>query len=234
MIQRIIHIIKDRWVRRSSNSLIEYYRCRGIKIGKGCVFRSPQNTRIDIMRPSLITIGDNVDMNNNFTIMAHDFGHRVFLPLFGEFLSSSGFVTIGDNVYFGTNVTILKNVIIGNNCIIGAGSVVNKSIPSNSVAAGVPCKVICTIEEYYAKRKTKWIEEAIAYANVIREREHREPTVADFRPEFGLFIDRHNISQYELAPIKSRLKDKYDYWLEHHKAPFDGFDDFLEKSKNTK
>ena len=37
-----------------------------------------------------------------------------------------------------------------------------------------------------------------------------------------------------MAPIKSRLKDKYEYWLEHHKAPFDGFEDFLEKSKNKK
>lgn len=108
---------------------------------------------------------------------------------------------------------------------------VNKPIPSNSVAAGVPCRVICTIEEYYAKRQKLWVDEAIAYANVIRERAHREPTINDFRPEFGLFIDKHNIDQYDLAPIKSRLKDKFEFWLEHHVAPFDGFDDFLAKSK---
>ena len=100
---------------------------------------------------------------------------------------------------------------IGDNCIIGAGSLVNKAIPSNSVAAGVPCRVICTIEEYYAKRQKQWIDEAIVYANAIREREHREPTISDFRPEFGLFIDKHNIEKYDLAPIKSRLKDKYDF-----------------------
>ena len=121
--------------------------------------------------------------------------------------------------------------VIGDNCIIGAGSLVNKPIPSNSVAAGVPCRVICTIEEYYAKRQKLWVDEAIAYANVIRERAHREPTINDFRPEFGLFIDKHNIDQYDLAPIKSRLKDKFEFWLEHHVAPFDGFDDFLAKSK---
>ena len=123
---------------------------------------------------------------------------------------------------------------IGDNCIIGAGSLVNKPIPSNSVAAGVPCKVICTIEEYYEKRQKLWINEAITYANSIREREHREPTLADFRPEFGLFIDKHNISQYDTDPIKTRLKDKYEYWLAHHIAIFDGFDDFLEKSKTLK
>lgn len=95
----------------------------------------------------------------------------------------------------------------------------------------MPCKVICTIEEYYTKRQNQWIDEAITYANAIREREKREPTISDFRPEFGLFVDKHNIDKYELAPIKMRLKDKYEYWLEHHKAPFDSFEDFLEKSK---
>lgn len=231
MLKHIIKIINNLWVRRSSDSLIEYYRAQGIRIGKNCIFRSPKHTTIDLMRPSLITIGDNVDMNDHFTIMGHDFGHRVFLPIFGEFLSSSGAVSIGNNVYFGTNVIILKGGVIGDNCIIGAGSLVNKPIPSNSVAAGVPCRVICTIEEYYEKRKREWVDEAIVYARSIRDREHREPLISDFRPEFGLFIDKHNIDNYDLAPIKMRLKDKYEYWLEHHEAPFDGFEDFLEKSK---
>lgn len=110
MIRHIIRIINDKWIRRSSESLIKYYRSQGIKIGNNCIFRSPKHTKIDLMRPSLITIGDNVDMNDYFTIMGHDFGHRVFLPLFGEFLSSSGIVSVGNNVYFGTNVTVLRGV----------------------------------------------------------------------------------------------------------------------------
>lgn len=227
----ILHRLQRLWVRRSSESLIQYYRSKGVKIGKDCVFRSTKNTKIDLMRPSLITIGDNVDMNDHFTIMAHDFSHKVFLPLYGEFLSSSGTVSIGNNVYFGTNVTILKGGAVGDNCIIGAGSVVTKPIPSNTVAAGVPCKVICSIEEYYAKRQKMWIREAIVYANTIREREHREPTIDDFRPEFGMYVDKHNIKEYDIAPIQSRLKGLFGYWLEHHKAPFSGFNDFLEKSK---
>lgn len=223
--------IKEFWNRRSSEALIKYYRSMGITIGTNCVFRSPMSTRIDIMRPSLIEIGNNVDMNKNFTIMSHDFSHRVFLQLYSEFLSSSGPVTIGNNIYFGTDVIVLKGVTIGDNCIIGAGSIVSKSIPPNSVAAGVPCRVICTIDEYYAKRQKLWIDEAITYANAIRTKEKREPIIDDFRPEFGLYIDKHNIKYYDQAPIRLRLKDKYDEWLEHHQAIFDGFDDFLEKSR---
>lgn len=56
-------------------------------------------------------------------------------------------VTIGDDCWFGANVTICPGVTIGNNCVIGAGSVVTRNIPSNSLAAGVPCKVIRQISE---------------------------------------------------------------------------------------
>lgn len=51
-------------------------------------------------------------------------------------------VTIGNNVWIGGNVSIVAGVTIGDNSVIGAGSVVTKDIPSNSLAAGNPCKVI--------------------------------------------------------------------------------------------
>ena len=51
-------------------------------------------------------------------------------------------ITIGDNVWIGANCTILGGVKIGDNAVIGAGSLVTKSIPANSLAYGVPCKVI--------------------------------------------------------------------------------------------
>lgn len=51
-------------------------------------------------------------------------------------------VTIGNNVWLGGNVTVCPGVSIGDNCVIGAGAVVSSSIPANSVAVGVPCRVI--------------------------------------------------------------------------------------------
>jgi maltose O-acetyltransferase len=54
-------------------------------------------------------------------------------------------IIIGDNCWITTNVTILPGVTIGNNTIIGAGSVVVENIPANVFAAGNPCKVIRTI-----------------------------------------------------------------------------------------
>lgn len=56
-------------------------------------------------------------------------------------------VTIDDGVWIGGNATILPGVTIGRNSVIGAGSVVTKDIPANSIAVGNPCRVIKTISE---------------------------------------------------------------------------------------
>jgi len=59
---------------------------------------------------------------------------------------SKGPVVIADNVWIGEGVVVLPNVTIGENCIIGANSVVTKSFPKNSIIAGVPAKLIKTIQ----------------------------------------------------------------------------------------
>ena len=57
------------------------------------------------------------------------------------------------DVYIGNNVIILPGVTIGSNVIIGAGAVVSKNIPDNSVAVGIPARVIKTADEYLEKLK---------------------------------------------------------------------------------
>ena len=56
-------------------------------------------------------------------------------------------IIIGDNVWLGTNVTILPTVELGNNVVVGAGSVVTKSFPDNVIIAGNPARIIKKIEE---------------------------------------------------------------------------------------
>ena len=74
-------------------------------------------------------------------------------------------VTIGDNCWLCANVTILSDVNIGNNCVIGAGSVVTKDIPDNCFAAGNPCRVIKTISE---KDSMIYKQDILDGCNVIR------------------------------------------------------------------
>lgn len=210
---------------------IKELRRRGISIGENFVIQgSAFGTYIDVTRPSLITIGNNVMINHRFSLVTHDFVTGVFKAKYDDFLPSSGKVTIGNNVMFGINCTVLKGVTIGDNCFIAAGALVTKDIPSNSIAGGVPAKVICTIDEYYSRRKEECIGEAFLYAWSIVERFHRRPVPADFTEEFTLFVDKKNVEDYQTIPIKRQLGIHYDEWIKNHKAQFDGFEEFITAS----
>jgi acetyltransferase-like isoleucine patch superfamily enzyme len=90
-----------------------------------------------------ISIGNNVTIAQFVTILDHD--HNYTFKKNGK-LELQGYktspITIGNNVWIGDKVTILKGVSIGDNVLIGANSLVNKNIPSNSIVGGVPAKII--------------------------------------------------------------------------------------------
>jgi sugar O-acyltransferase (sialic acid O-acetyltransferase NeuD family) len=98
----------------------------------------------NIMTSTVLTndihVGKGVLINLCCTI-----GHDVFIEDFVEIcpdVNISGNCKIGKFTFIGTNSTILPNVVIGQNVIIGAGSVVTKDIPDNSLAIGIPAKVV--------------------------------------------------------------------------------------------
>lgn len=165
LINRLIFIIKNIWYKRNANAYINYLRSKGVVIGEGNSIRL-RSFKIDLTRPSLITIGSNCYFNENFTLLTHDWVTKVFVQSGREFLNSSGRVSIGDNVSFGENVMVLKGVTIGDNCFIGAGSIVTKDIPANSIAVGTPCKVVVTLDDYYQKRIKKSEKEALVVCKV--------------------------------------------------------------------
>ena len=231
MIKRIINIIKRRQSKRSSQAYIKYLRSLGCAIGENLILHSGCKTiNIDTTRPSLIQIGNNVQLNNNFKLFTHDYVSAIFLHKYKDFIPSSGKVTIGNNVCFGVNCTILKGVTIGDNTFIAAGSVVTKSIPANCIAGGVPAKVICSMDDYYHKRQQLHEKEAFEYAKSIKEVYGRMPVASDFWEEFPLFVDAHNIAQYTEIPIKRQLGDAYNYWLDNHKAKYNGLEEFLNEA----
>lgn len=228
MIKRLINKIRSYTCRLSNKRYVKYLRSKGIIVGGGTKFR-PFYTEIDLTRPSLVTIGDNCYFNKGFTLLVHDWVTRVFIYSGREFLPSSGKVTIGNNVSTAYNVTILKGVTIGDNVFIGANSVVTKDIPSNSIAVGIPCRVIMSIDDFHAKREIQCVKEAFDYALSIQQRFKRRPIITDFREEFVLFVDGDSIEQYpEMAElIRFQLGPSYQDYVKHHKALFPSFEDFL-------
>lgn len=103
--------------------------------------------------PYLISFGNNVHVASGVTFINHDVTALMFryTEKDNSIQERKGRIKIGDNVFVGSNTTILYDVTIGDNVIIGAGSLVNKSIPSGTVAAGVPCRVIGKYEDYKKK-----------------------------------------------------------------------------------
>lgn len=118
---------------------------------------------------------------------------------------------------------------IGDNVFIGANSLVTKDIPSNCIAAGAPCKVIMSLEDYYQKRQIECVKEALDYALSIQHRYSRKPIEKDFWEEFPLFVDGDKIGQHpDIADtIKRQLGPVYESYVNGHKAKYNSFEEFL-------
>ena len=114
------------------------------------------NHNLIILDEAKVNIGDNVFFAPHCCVATA--GHPIDAEQRETGLEIALPVTIGNDVWIGANVTILPGVNIGSNVVIGAGSLVNKDIPSNVVAAGNPCKVIRNITEK-DKEKYKFYEE---------------------------------------------------------------------------
>lgn len=100
--------------------------------------------------PWLITIGKNCHITAGVAFITHDGGTLLFRDRVPD-LEITKPITLGDNVYIGSYTIVLPGVHIGSNVVIGAGAVVSRDIPDNSVAVGTPAKVIKTCDEYFEK-----------------------------------------------------------------------------------
>lgn len=129
------------------------------KVGEECVVEQPLfctygynttlgdhcflNVNCKLMDSGKITIGNHVFIAPNVCLITEEHAMDVEQRLKG--LEYTHPITIGDNVWICTGVMVLPGVTIGENSVIGAGSVVTKDIPPNSLAVGNPCKVIRTL-----------------------------------------------------------------------------------------
>lgn len=103
------------------------------------------NYNLVVLDCAKVTIGDNVFIAPNVGI--YTAGHPIVADQRNSGLEYAYPITIGNDVWIGGGVQICPGVIIGDNVVIGAGSVVTKDIPSNTVAYGVPCRVVREITD---------------------------------------------------------------------------------------
>lgn len=139
-LSRLHSVFLEKKRQRHLNSLIK----RGLRFGKNVEIIA--DFFFDPSHCFLISIGDNCTICPNVRLIAHDASTKRLIGY-----TKIGKIAIGDNCFIGDSVVVLPNVKIGNNSIVGGGSVVAKDIPTNAVAAGNPAEVIFTIDEYYNK-----------------------------------------------------------------------------------
>lgn len=134
MINRILDFYKKRFW-----NCERYARSIGVKIGHNCSIA----TKSFGSEPYLIEIGNHVQITNEVKFFNHG-AAWVFRDDDPEF-DFFGKIKIGNNVYIGNRALILPGVTIGNDVIIGAGSVVAKSVKDNSIVVGNPAKFVGTV-----------------------------------------------------------------------------------------
>ena len=144
-------------------------------IGEGCYVEPPlhsnfggyhvhfgknvyANFNLTLVDDTHIYVGDFTMFGPNVTIATA--GHPICPELREKGLQYNMPVHIGKNCWIGANAVVLPGITIGDNVVIGAGSVVTKDIPSNVVAVGNPCRVLRQVSEhdreyYYKDKKIK-------------------------------------------------------------------------------
>ena len=134
----ILDLLNKIWLWRIRN--------RGLKIGADCRIFGFSSFGSE---PYLVSIGNHVTVSAGVAFLTHDGGTWVFRsrPEFANVIRF-GTIRVNDNCFIGTRAIILPNVVIGPNSVIGAGAVVTHDVPPNSVVAGVPARVVTSLEEY--------------------------------------------------------------------------------------
>jgi maltose O-acetyltransferase len=124
----------------------EYFRALGMQLGQGV--NLPASTWVDVSACYAISIGDWCGFGEQCLILSHD-------AQMDEFLDAGlvARVIIHESCHFGSRTVILPGVEVGPRTIVGANSVVAKSLPPDTVCAGTPAKVICTLDEYLARHQ---------------------------------------------------------------------------------
>ena len=122
------------------NGTVSFFTNTNIHVGKNAVLSVGAGTYINegtkISIKTKCIIGKKCAISNDVTILDSDF-HKII----GNDKEENG-VTIGDHVWIGADATILKNVKIGNDCIIGAGSLVLRDIPDGCLVVGNPARIV--------------------------------------------------------------------------------------------
>lgn len=144
-------------------------------------------TYANVTNPYLTSLGNNVRLSQ-CTIFGHDGSVNMIRRVFGKPVDKVGPVRLLDNVFIGHGAIVLPGVTVGPNAIVGAGAVVARDVPRDSVVAGNPARVVASLSEYAAKLAAQ--TEALPWYALIAQRN------ADFDRALEPELRRQRIEHY--------------------------------------
>lgn len=148
----------------------KYLRSKGAIIGSNCdILTKVINFGTE---PWLIRIGSDVTLTAGVVFITHDGSSRVFRKNYGDmnrYGNKFGKIVIRDNCFIGVNSIIMPGVTIGPNAIVGVGSIVTKDVPPDTVVAGVPARVVCTLEQHIERYRSSMFTLKATSRDELRE-----------------------------------------------------------------
>lgn len=172
-------------------TIAEYFRKQGASVGENC--------RILIRdlgsEPYLIRIGNHCTIAGHVVFVTHDGAAWIFTEETPS-LQKFGAIEIRDNCFVGHGAILMPNIIVGPNSIVGAGAVVTKHVQPNTVVAGNPARLICTIEEYRRKVLTTWLlQKPPGYLANLHEGIHHSPADIQKEKERSAILLRNHLER---------------------------------------
>lgn len=225
MIKKILRKLIYR-EKSSGEKYIAYCKRGGATIGNNVTVYSAKNTTIDETSLQHIFIGDNTQITAGVIILAHDYSYSVLGNIYGELPRQQRDTIIGKNVFIGMNSIILMGSNIGDNVIIGAGSVVSGRIPSNTVCAGNPAKIICSLDQFLVKGRTRFEESARCYYAGIK-RKKQNVTEEDMIIYRSLFTEKSEMERYIAYGKFCGVENEKIINMENYRK-YKTFNDFME------
>jgi acetyltransferase-like isoleucine patch superfamily enzyme len=138
------------------------------KMGKNCFIGREVSFGSE---PELITLGNNVWLTARVRFITHDGSTHMLSKALGRPLNSKvGEIIINDNCFIGIGSLILPNVTIFSNSIVGAGSIVTKDVPENTIVAGNPAREIMKLDDFLKKNKSTGFKEILSRINSKRRK----------------------------------------------------------------
>ena len=147
---RLPNLIKE--IKNKLKGRLEVAKDRGMVVEDGVTVMGGVNFGSE---PYLITLKKGCRVSSDVTFINHDGGTWAFRNTYDEYkdVIRYGRIEVGEYSFLGARSIIMPGVKIGNNCVVGAGAIVTKSVSDGTVVAGIPAKKISTILEYAEKCK---------------------------------------------------------------------------------